>query len=940
MKHVDLARKSKSSTHWTRLAAAGLFAVAALAGCGGGSDGAPGAAGPKGDPGLTGQPGVDATTTVNMASISADAWANLNLSKTETKVTSVAINSPPVVSFQVKDAYGNPVIGLTTSNVSFAIAKLLPTSNTSPSKWVNYIVGNRTTGVPSRPSTDSGGTLVPGATAGTYVYTFGSDITGPLQAKIKAWFVDGTGNPVTSKAYTDTSRTPATTYTYTTADVFGTDGKLLDYDANLPHRVVVQLSGTAAGATLKNPVNMVYNFVPATGAIADANLTREVVAIDTCNSCHEKLAFHGGGGRVDTRYCVVCHTDQRKNGYANVVSTANAFPALIEKATVNPTTGITSYSYSPSTNVADGEVSGNFTTLVHKIHQGKDLVKQNYHYAGVAFNNKGFSMLDGGQKMCSACHDNTKAVNADNATAKPSRLACGSCHDGIKWSDGTGTTLSGLTTGHVGRAQADDSTCVLCHSSATTKVDHQTQNITKHNPTIAAGLESFTYEIKSVEVNPAVAPATGANDVTIVFRIKKSDGTAVSFIGNQADAPTSPTPDTRQFVTGFTGAPGFLLAYAQTQDGIATPVDYNNAGNTQAQAISVSVADLLTTSKATTHGTLVAGTGENAGYYVANLLGNGSAKKYFPVGAKMRAVALQGYFTQIAPAAARHAKSVVKAVKDDAVRRTVVDPEKCSNCHEWFEGHGGNRVYQTQVCVMCHVPGLATSGRGVTDKFLKGYTFSTAEMKTLTDWNLATKIADLKANTSSFNVDGSSSDASVANTALNFPVVTNNFKDMIHGIHAGRDRVSPMAIARDASSRGVLNLLDFRRMDFPGVLNNCSTCHASSTSATTTYNTVPANTLLSTYESIDAAYATAIGANTATTALAKTALKLANDTDVVTTPFTAACVSCHDNATTKAHVTQNGGYVKALRSTAKLATESCATCHGPGRTYDTAVVHK
>lgn len=81
----------------------------------------------------------------------------------------------------------------------------------------------------------------------------------------------------------------------------------------------------------------------------------------------------------------------------------------------------------------------------------------------------------------------------------------------------------------------------------------------------------------------------------------------------------------------------------------------------------------------------------------------------------MRAVALQGYFTQVSPAAARHAISVVKEVTGDAVRRKIVDPEKCSNWHEWFEGRGGNRVYRTQVCVVCRVPGLAASGLQIPD---------------------------------------------------------------------------------------------------------------------------------------------------------------------------------------------------------------------------------
>ena len=110
---------------------------------------------------------------------------------------------------------------------------------------------------------------------------------------------------------------------------------------------------------------------------------------------------------------------------------------------------------------------GNFTTMVHKIHQGEDLVKETYNMANVVFNNKGYSMLGGGQKMCTKCHDNTKATQADNWNTKPSRLACGACHDGINWATGKGSTLADkaaatavgavvATSGHIGGAQSSD----------------------------------------------------------------------------------------------------------------------------------------------------------------------------------------------------------------------------------------------------------------------------------------------------------------------------------------------------------------------------------------------------------------------------------------------------------------------------------------------------
>ena len=871
-----------------RWGALGLV-IAALAGCGGGSSGTTAAAPGTGGSAAVGT--VTAPTGTAPVTITALTTAQAAALTPAVTVGGVTIASPPVVTFAVSDGAttNNPILGLTTSNLRFALAKLVPGTGGSPSKWVSYIVTSTTAGQAQRPSTDTTGTLVDNKN-GTYTYTFARDI-----AKVK-------------------DEVAAMTMT---APSVAADLGDLTYDPNLTHRMVIQLSG--GGIDNTNAVNAVYDFIPATGkAVAATDSQREVVAVASCNECHQKLSLHGS--RNDTRYCVVCHTDQRKFGQARSTSTALAFPALVEKANVNTTTGITSYLYSKNTTttsssyhptgtdptyVADGETIGDFAVMVHKIHNGAELIKQNYNYANVAFNNKGYSMLGGGQKMCSKCHDSAKAAQADNYASVPSRQACGACHDGIKWSDGTGTTLAGATTGHVGKAQSNDGTCALCHGAADIKAYHQTENVTSHNPTIATGLVTFTYEIKSVTVD-------SSNNASIVFKINK-DGTPITLAAAAAGGVTNP-------LTGFTGGPSFLLAYATDTsaavDGIASPVDYNNTGVKQAQAVSVSIAGssgLL--NSASTDGSISGP--DSSGYYTAKLLGTGTKK--FPVGAKLRTVGLQGYFTQaagtggIAAATARHAISVVKTVTGDTARRTVVDKTKCSNCHEWFEGHGGNRVYDTQICVMCHVPGLATSGRGISDAALAAYTFSAADNKKLTDWG--------------FN-------KALTNAALKFPVTTNNFKDMIHGIHAGRDRVTPFIDARDRTPSAI-TLLDMRRMDFPGVLKNCETCHAAGT-----YSGVPLNTLPSTYESIDAAYAAAIAGGTATTAIAKTALSSVSATDTVTSPFAAACVSCHDGAAAQAHIKTQGGQIKGVRTASMFAGEACGTCHGAGKAEDPAVVHK
>jgi len=102
---------------------------------------------------------------------------------------------------------------------------------------------------------------------------------------------------------------------------------------------------------------------------------------------------------------VVCHTDQRKIGRTNSASTGGVF------------TG--------TTYIADGEVQGDFAIMVHKIHMGNRLTKTGYDYAGVKYNDIGYSMIDG-QINCLKCHVKSDAApQGDNWKAKPSR-ACGS----------------------------------------------------------------------------------------------------------------------------------------------------------------------------------------------------------------------------------------------------------------------------------------------------------------------------------------------------------------------------------------------------------------------------------------------------------------------------------------------------------------------------------
>src|SRR3989304_3428379 len=73
------------------------------------------------------------------------------------------------------------------------------------------------------------------------------------------------------------------------------------YNRSATHRV----GGETARGEEEYVSNATFDFVPAGGAVK----TREVVATESCNQCHNPLALHGGL-RVDTALCATCHTSQ------------------------------------------------------------------------------------------------------------------------------------------------------------------------------------------------------------------------------------------------------------------------------------------------------------------------------------------------------------------------------------------------------------------------------------------------------------------------------------------------------------------------------------------------------------------------------------------------------------------------------------------------------
>lgn len=774
-----------------------LFAASLLTGCSGGGGG--------GSTTAPSQPVVDAATMSN------ETLSAVSLQASDIKVT---INSPPVVTFKLLTAAGNPIKGLgvksssTPTNLNylnFTIAKLVPATNGGSDQWQNYIVTS--TSGPTRERVAAN--LVDNGD-GSYTYTFAKNITDPTQT-----------NGVT-------------------------------YEPNKTHRLVIQISGTIPGTSiaLANPANIIYDFVPDGSKVT---ATKEVTLIAKCNECHDKLAFHGGG-RVDTRYCVVCHTDQRRIGQTNVASVNGVFPS--------------------AANIADGEVQGDFAVMVHKIHMGNRLTKTGYDYAGVKYNELGYSMLavgtDAGQKNCLKCHVKSSAApQGDNWKAKPSRAACGSCHDNLNFA--TGANSKAGKPAHI--IQTTDTNCATCHTEVNVTDKHATQHNSPNSPKQIAGMQNFEYEIKNVAVN-------NDNQPVVTFRILKNG------------SPVTTLP-----LTGYSFSTSFIVAYAMPQSGIAAPADYNNFGNKNTNAgqpNSVSLTNLLNA----TQGTI--SQADASGYFTATLTGTTAAPATYPAGATMRTIAMQGQITQqagtegIAANSTRYVRGVVKAATGDTPRRAVVDSDKCFKCHDILVFHGGSRVYNAQLCATCHNPNLSSSTQTIDPAAM-----SAAEKALLA-------------------ADGYST-----TDKTNWPEASNNLKDMLHGIHAGKLRAaagSPFRFMRNQSGG---RYFSFDKIGFPGLLQNCESCHLPGT-----YNSAPTNALPSTN--------IILGSGT----VAQNRANAPNTDDKVIPAYTASCLSCHGSSNAAVHSISMGS--TNLNGVARSAAtaDSCTACHSSGKAVDAATVHR
>ena len=507
---------------------------------------------------------------------------------------------------------------------------------------------------------------------------------------------------------------------------------------------------------------------------------------------------------------------------------------------------------------APGWDNASFVKLIHGIHSEKNLGRTQLDFSEVTFPQD--------IRNCDTCH---KGTDGDNWKNLPSIEACGSCHTDKTWSVANVTATVSL---HSGGAWDNNAFCANCHVPSGTDLSvtaaHADPNTTLNN--VTAGADNIVYFIDNVTMS--------GNNPVVTFHITRN--------GSNLALASPVVPPNDSTGVAYTGTPAFLLGFATTQDTVTTPADYNNQGNALVSAIGKNgQPESVTLTGLTLTGTSAA--------YTTTLT------KAFPALATMRAVALQSYWSQTigGVSVGRHTPSVVKAVTGDAVRRTVVKsgynattgaPEGCLECHKKLELHGGSRVNNVQVCVICHNPNMTSSARTIDPAIVGG---------------IDPEITAL------FGTD-----------PLTYPEVSNTFKDLIHGIHSSEHRSEPGSIEFvDIRNFGDGVLILGNEVTFPGDLKHCTKCHIVNGAGTnsnpyvgTYVAELPDNVLLNTTK------ITTGNASETRAEIIAVRNTVPNATDLVNSPIASACYGCHAGITMASHAVQMGGDINSTRTGALL----------------------
>jgi OmcA/MtrC family decaheme c-type cytochrome len=430
------------------------------------------------------------------------------------------------------------------------------------------------------------------------------------------------------------------TYTFATDVTKVTNPIAVPYNASLTHRVSFEIRGFVP---VDNPV---YDFRPDDGATSGL-FTREIVKTANCNRCHEKLALHGNA-RFEVQQCVSCHNPGSTDG-----GTGNTV---------------------------------DFKVMIHKIHRGEDLpsVQSGTDYCIIGFNNSrncfGDVVFPQDIRNCSNCHDagDPDTPDAANWYTRPTKEACGSCHDNVNFATGKGHDDAATGTGIV----ADNSMCAGCHTPSSSFEVRQA-----HRLQAQEAVKQFAFNINRVTYAAGTAPV-------VDFSI--TDPTSNNSPYDLANDPEITRSNLRfalawntadYFNEGSGSNPAQPARTSLVSNGVLSSAVTDNQDGTYSLPLS-----------AIPTGTAIPITGSGAvtleGEPVIDI---GNATESVP------ATSAVGYF------------AITGDPANPTPRRQKVDINRCDNCHELLSLHGGSRNNNTSLCVTCHNPNATDVGRRPAD---------------------------------------------------------------------------------------------------------------------------------------------------------------------------------------------------------------------------------
>ncbi|MDP1691470.1 MAG: OmcA/MtrC family decaheme c-type cytochrome [Burkholderiaceae bacterium] len=894
-----------------QLGSAAMLA-AVLTGCGGGSS-------DPVAPVVVTPPTVQAAIAAAAAVVANDAASNSSAPFTVLQgagVPAVTVNSTPKVNFAVFSD-GAVKTGLVISNVSVAIAKLVPGINGNPDEWKNYTHRLRTAATAS-----ATGVYTDAVRATLTTPKFPSSLqatTDPKQTDAALLAAQLVYNPDGYYTYTFRTDIKNPAWTATVGGVaYSTNG--VTFEPGLTHRVAIQLSYTnAAGETVR--VNPYFDFtIDSNGnavAVTDAAKTRKMTDVSSCNSCHEKLALHGGG-RVDTQFCVMCHNP----------------------ATTDPNSG---------NNLP-------LATMVHKIHAAKLLKSKAATGGGEIFTVRtdDFSEVGFPQDLrnCTKCHSasNPATPQGDNWKTRPSKEACLTCHANKTDSDWDTShqvfarstdVWAGATTTSVAK-DLPNSACAACHkpgSNISPERVHWNQN-EENAAKYKMNIDSATYDAATrlVTVKYFVSDPTNGDAAYSLL----TNPSACTLNTSGANAGKVRDCNNTRF-----GNLKFYLAY-QSLPGQSTAVtefsSFNNGGNT---AYACLFEGPVTTGSSPTNACTATAVNDGSNHYTvqvpvptdtATSVAAGTAR-IVSVGQVKEPKLQVKWATDPRPEAVPAALVnvvVQNAYKELALsgtltpRRTVVATEKCNACHgalgttsgsntlaEAFHGGARNRV---EACVMCHDANRSTStimSNGLAlfeshqfKRLIHGIHGNSKRTAPFTHGN---KVIG------PFSKEGVLL-ANGVGSALSSATVSAPLGTLFEPWSTSTVFVTGTAFASDVENYAAEVAWPGRTLNSP-VGINCNVCH------------------------IDNSYKVdrgPLGAVVAKPILGTTLKADPNPMNwMVISPKAATCTACHDSPKAIAHVTSfgNAAFGNRTQTQSILTQEICADCHSSGGFKGVDIVH-